>query len=208
MAYFYSVMDARRSKFPQPPSFSTQHISQPTTPTETPKVSRANTLNTSDDEDDSSPIDQTNAGGDRHSWSASLSSVHTKRKRPRQDHHSFFHLPHHRLVKEPLNQSQVHHPVGVFESQRYMNIEKRLHHPNEAALEENCLRLLSESVHDLLVEAGTALDYVVEWLDRTNSERLRLRPQRSTVRADVFDAHRQALERLKEAMDSFLLERR
>lgn len=211
MAYFYSIMDTRRNKFPRPPSSSTPYPSKPATPSETPNRSRTNTPNASDSEDDSSPVDQTNVRSDRHSWSASLSSLHTKRKRPRGHHHShhtLFHLPHHHLLREALNQSQEHHPVGVFESQHYMHIEKRLHHPNEAFLEENCLRLLSESVQDLLTEAGAAMDYIVEWLNRTNSDRLRLRLEKTSIKKDNVEAQKRALKRLKEVMEHFLLEKR
>lgn len=211
MAYFFSVMDTRRSKFPQP-YLQTPLPSEPATPTETPMISRTNTPNGSDDENDPSPVDQTSVRGDRNSWTGSLSSPHTKRSRHRHrhqhSHHTLFHLPHHHLLKEALNQSQEHHPVGVFESQHYMNIEKRLHHPNEAAIEENCLRLLSESVQDLLTEVGGAMDHIVEWLGRTNSERLRLRPQKPGVRSDILGEHERAVEKLNTVISQFLSEKR
>jgi Putative ER transporter, 6TM, N-terminal len=212
MAYFYGVMDTRRIKFPQPPFTQTLYRSEPVEPGDTPMISRTNTPHPSDDDDDSSPVEQVNARDDRHSWTGSLPSLHTRRNKPHHghhhSHHSLFHLPHHHLLREALNQSQEHHPVGVFESQHYMNIEKRLHHPNEAALEENCLRLLSDSVEGLLTEVGAAMDHIVEWLDRTNSDRLRLRPQNPLIVKDILVAHELVLKKLKDVMDQFLLEKR
>lgn len=207
MAYYYTVMDTRRSKFPQPSSMQTPVPSEPGTPTETPTMTQTNTPTVSDDEDDSSPVDHAHRRGDRHTWNGSISLYakrHKHRHRNPHGHHSLFHLPHHNLLREALNQSQEHHPVGVFESQHYMNIERRLYHPHEASLEENSVRVLSESVHDLLTAVGAAMNHIVEWLDRTNSDRLRLRPQKAAVRTDALATHKRILEQLKEAMAKFV----
>jgi hypothetical protein len=208
MAFFYRTMDTQRQKYPNIP-----HLSQPATPVETPVQTRTATPNISDDEDDASPVDKASSRGDRNSWAGSTSSAPKKRHQPHQSrhrhHHSLFHLPHHHhVLREALNQSQEHHPVGVFESQQYMNIEKRRHHPQGEILEEKSLRLLAESVEELLTEAGSAMDHILDWLDRLNSDRFLFGRQRRKTWKDSVEANEHALKGINDALSGFLGEKR
>ncbi|KIJ33026.1 hypothetical protein M422DRAFT_265055 [Sphaerobolus stellatus SS14] len=197
MSHFYRVMDTRRAKFPETPL-----PSQAASPAMTPMHTRMGTPIGSDDSDHRSSIDQNNV---RHSVQTnSATSLH--RKLHLHAHHNPFHT---HLIKDAINQSQEHHPVGVFESQFYMNIERRLYHPQEEELEEESVKLLAESCGDLLDVAGEVMDHVVDWLDRMNTDRLRF--PRRTPNADVkaaLEKHNTILGRLKDTMDAFLKEKR
>ncbi len=81
-----------------------------------------------------------------------------------RNHHHHFHLSFHRSHENP---------VGVFEFQKYLNLESRFHHPAADSLKERAMNLLGECSSCLLLCSSEALRHVVLWLDRMNSERFR-----------------------------------
>lgn len=78
--------------------------------------------------------------------------------------------------------------VGVFEAQKYLNLETRLRHPHGDMLADRAMRLLGESSAELLTDTANALRHVVSWLERLNACRfwkLFNRGQEEQWKADV-----------------------
>lgn len=197
MAHFYSILDTRRVKFPETPL-----PSRIATPVETPTYTRPET-----------PIGNGDGDGETtgdHQSQKDRNSVNSLQKKLHLHHHhrqssSFFHG---HLFREALEHSQEHHPVGVFESQYYMNIEKRRYHPNEEEFEVNSLKILAESVEDLLEAVGASMDHVIAWLNKMNTDRLRLPHADGEDVNAAMEKHRGALGNLSTSMESFLKKRR
>ncbi|KAF8585510.1 hypothetical protein K439DRAFT_1409815 [Ramaria rubella] len=208
LEHFYRIMDARHETFPHPPHPNSSLSSQFVTPVATPIVSQHPSPAVSDDEDTESPVDLHDTRKETHSWNGVHSSSHENKQKPlhRRNHHS--RLPRHHLLRGALAQSQQQRPVGIFESQHHMNVEKRIRHPREEVIEEKSLGLLADSVEELLGETALAMDHILNWLDRTNSDRLRLRPLKEQVRNDILLSHERTIKRLKDAMDQFLSHKR
>jgi hypothetical protein len=61
--------------------------------------------------------------------------------------------------------------VGLFETQRYLNLEARMFHPEYESLTEQAVSLLCRSTRDLLLASATGLEFVVDWLDNLNHRR-------------------------------------
>ena len=61
--------------------------------------------------------------------------------------------------------------VGVFESQRYLNLEARLTHPNAEEVIPQIVHRLGESSADLVQCVGDALEHLAVKLSRMNEDR-------------------------------------
>lgn len=82
------------------------------------------------------------------------------------------HLPHFNL-----RSTIFHHPhssenvVGVFESQRYLDLEARLTHPESEKLTQNALLLLLESCKPLAEACTDGLQFLSDWYASVNESR-------------------------------------
>ena len=208
MAHFYRIMDTRRMKFPVTPMASRR-----TTPASTPASTRTTSPTPSDhDHDDHRShsrvsFDQGSHHHQTHSGllSFSNSAISLQRKLHPRQRHTLFRT---HLLKDALSQSGDQSPVGVFESQYYMNIEKRLHHPREEEFEARSVELLAESCEDLLEALGDAMEHVVVWLDQMNTDRFRWPRLPKEGNEALLEKHHQFLEILKTEMDLFINEKR
>lgn len=144
MGFYFKIMDPARHRFPGTPS-----ASMSTTPNTTPLPSRS-----------SSPIP------DEKSLKRSTTSGTSRKggkKRPRARSRSnvrsssLFHEVYARLHENP---------VGIFESQRYLNLETRFAHPDADEVLSRMMKLLGDSAADLLGCCSDALDYSIAWFDR------------------------------------------
>ena len=169
MAFYFKIIDPAVDKQPGTPALSNFN-----TPASTPPISRPSTR-------PSSPV-----------YSPTPSNASVSSAMHRHNHHrhrffrqSFFHRHHHSHHRSSLL-SQLHHPsslfhevlsrttenpVGVFESQRYLNIEIHLSHPESNEFSTCMMRLLGESAKELLTCCADSLDYVADWLERLNTDR-------------------------------------
>ncbi|OCB89516.1 hypothetical protein A7U60_g3311 [Sanghuangporus baumii] len=189
MAFYFKIMDSSANKQPGTPAFSLLNTpahsppsSRPPSPTRSARSSRSlSDLNIS--------------------ASASVASVNSAsaRRRRRQQRHSahnslyqaalqFYHHAHHRNSRQSRHQHphRRHHTsslfhdvlnktsegaVGVFESQRYLNLETRLTHPNAEEFIPQIVHHLGESSADLVQCAGDALEHLTLKFGRMNEDR-------------------------------------
>lgn len=153
MAFYYKIIDPTRDRFPATPA-----PSRPGTPLGTPTHSRP-----------PSPTQEEEPGP-----KSARSSISGRRRRHHghHHHHSLFHPHGHHvsLFHEALDRSHEH-AVGVFESQKYLNLETRMHHPDGDVLVERAMKLLAESSTELLRGSADALRHIISWLERMNSDR-------------------------------------
>ncbi|KAF9446717.1 hypothetical protein P691DRAFT_776668 [Macrolepiota fuliginosa MF-IS2] len=101
-------------------------------------------------------------------------------------HHHHHHLLHQSLLHLSLGRKKEH-AVGVFESQRYLNLEaRRLNDPYGEVCTQRLTRLLQECCTDLLSVTREGLIGVKDWLGTVRDARLRF-----WVKAATKDAQRQ-----------------
>ncbi|KAF8510808.1 hypothetical protein BU17DRAFT_55138 [Hysterangium stoloniferum] len=191
IAHFYNIMDWRRSKFPQPLA-----PSRGGTPSATPNPTRPPSPSGSQHENSANDSQRGQS-----SWTASVTSLPKRLQRSGS-------VLTNNMLRDVLNRSQEHHPVGVFESQYYMNIEKRLQLRHEEVFLENGFKLLATSVQGLLNKISTGMDKIIEWLEQTNTDRLRLIRHTSKPRESRLGELEEALVKLKTAMDEFSNDKR
>ncbi|KAJ7632836.1 hypothetical protein FB45DRAFT_744966 [Roridomyces roridus] len=87
----------------------------------------------------------------------------------RKSRHSYFHNHHnhHNLLHNSLlhlSRKKHQNPVGVFESQRYLDLEAHLHHPDTEAHTKEIVGLLAESCTPLLKACQDSLIWTQDWL--------------------------------------------
>ncbi|KAH8105763.1 hypothetical protein DFH11DRAFT_1278514 [Phellopilus nigrolimitatus] len=211
MAFYFKIIDPVVDK---QPGFATS--SAVNTPLSTPGQSLAPTRTPSPTPPQSGA-----------STSSNNSIVSTTRPRNRHRHHSphhsiyqHFHNSHHRqyrhkfsvfgnpasLFQEALSRS-TGNAVGVFESQRYLNLESRLAHPDADQLRQHVMELLGESTSELRACCADALEHLVSWLERMNQDRFwklfrreRLKTWEESIRDDeaVKDRLRRVLDEFRE----------
>lgn len=215
MAFYFKIIDPVVDKQPGTPA-----LSRLSTPASTPMVSRAS----------SRPPSPTRHSGDEANLASNASISSSTRRRRSHKHsllHYSFHLPrsasHHRHHHRHLPASFIMHiqhpsslfqeiversaenPVGVFESQRYLNLETRLTHPSSGEYITHILGLLKQSAEELLACNVEALDHIVSWLERMNQERffkLFLR-EKSLSWEDTIKQHEDMKARLQKSLDEF-----
>ena len=154
---------------------------------------------------------------------ASLSTSHTvlRRHHPRPQVHHHYHLNHHRhshlrqqasrpgSVLSSFASSFSENPVGIFESERYANIESHFSHPAAEEIFPLISAQLFSSSSDLIAACGDALDHVVDWLERTNQDRFWKLFGRSHKRwQDAIRDDEQALANLQRTLNEFWNEKR
>lgn len=93
----------------------------------------------------------------------------------------------------------------MFESQKYLNLEIQIQHPDGDALVEQALRLLGESVQDLLLECASALRDIILWLERINANRFQtcLGRKKKDLRFDAVRDIADAKLRLWDSLSEF-----
>ncbi|THH04285.1 hypothetical protein EW145_g5635 [Phellinidium pouzarii] len=110
----------------------------------------------------------------------------TTRSHPQRHHghqHHFFHnsLPRHHVHHYHSQHNSERTPsislrtsenvVGVFESQRYLNLESRYAHPSADELFPLIMHSLGESTRELVICCAETLDHVMAWLQHLNEAR-------------------------------------
>lgn len=172
MDLYFSLIDPTRTKFPVTPA-----PSRPPTPgpeTRTPIATRPPSIiteeahfprvNTMNSDLGSPPTTPSSPVGDSPTASAfPLSSTH-------RHSHSHNHL-HHHLLHIALTRN-IEPAVGLFESQRYLNLENnRFREPEAEANTEHSTALLQESCDDLLKHGALALAGITAWFPRVRRQR-------------------------------------
>lgn len=99
-------------------------------------------------------------------------------------------------------------PVGVFESQRFLNLEARtLAHPDADSMLACMRSLLSESSADLLVQCAETLEYVDGWLKYVPTghvvEFITAGEKQSRTHAEALARNDIALGKLQTALDEY-----
>ncbi|GLB35374.1 putative ER transporter, 6TM, N-terminal [Lyophyllum shimeji] len=113
------------------------------------------------------------------------------------------------LLRRAL-QPRVHrfeHPVGVFESQRYMDLEaERFNDPFAEVYTEQTTQNLSASCHDLLNRCRGALLTITGWLDRLHEGRIRYLWETREIKAKwerELTEHQRVRDELSAALEIF-----
>ncbi|KAJ7581095.1 hypothetical protein C8J56DRAFT_256925 [Mycena floridula] len=152
MTTFLSLIDATRDKF-----LVTPLPSRPGTPgANTPvRLSRAPTL----EDAPSTPTESMNR------ISSSFSHSHHHHHHHRQSHHNHRHLLHNSFIHIPMPHSKEEPAVGVFESQRYADLEAtHFGETNAAELLQQMVSRLSDCCDVLLGHGQESLAWIQTWL--------------------------------------------
>ncbi|KAL5518361.1 hypothetical protein ACEPAH_43 [Sanghuangporus vaninii] len=189
MAFYFKVMDSSVNNQSGTPAFSllntpahTPPSSRPPSPTRLARSSRSLTdLNISASASvasvNSAPA-RRRRGQQRHSahnslYQAALQFYHhahhgNSRQSRQHHHHNKYYAS--SLFHDVLNRTSEG-VVGVFESQRYLNLETRLAHPNAEEFIPQIVHHLGESSADLAKCAGDALEHLALKFGRMNEDR-------------------------------------
>lgn len=173
MTVYFSLVDATRERFPMTPA-----PSLPQSPTLTPTTSRPPSL----DREGRMPRHGAAASTAEEHPKSSASSVHRRRQHhphyagirlhqrhsnhhgENHSHHSHRNLLHNSLLHLAISRSPEY-AVGVFESNRYINVESMyLSDPDAAMLSAQSNKLLDESADELLGGCIDALKEVHSWI--------------------------------------------
>lgn len=188
MNVYFSLTDPTRERFPVTPA-----PSRPGSPTPgTPNGSRPSSPNRTEESPNASPVFPL-----RSTACCSQAEVEQHRGRPAAQRHphfeadcpshaakSYFHNTlfrrHHRhsyisLLSGAYNHDHLReHVVGVFESQRYLDLESQhFAHPLAAHYTERCTALLRQSCEPLLRTCSLCLDQLDLWLHTSRHDRWR-----------------------------------
>ncbi len=130
---------------------------------------------------------------------------------PSHQLHGFFNNFHHRHHHHSgsLFGLARENAVGVFESQRFLNLEARAHlsHPDADVFLERMRSMLSESASDLLVCSADTLEHVDEWLrylpTRRVVELMSLGSKKRKPCKEALSDNDRVRERLERTLDEF-----
>lgn len=126
-------------------------------------------------------------------------------------HHHHHGQLHHALLHMSLGRKREH-AVGVFESQRYLNLEaKRLHDPHSEMHTQRMTRMLEECCADLLAAARDGLIGVKDWLGTVRDARLRSfvnAPATEIQKQSRLDAVQRLRYRVASALEGFRNDKR
>ncbi|EJD51076.1 hypothetical protein AURDEDRAFT_182332 [Auricularia subglabra TFB-10046 SS5] len=200
ISFFFKIIDPLREKFPETP-----HASRFGTPLLTPSVSRPDSPTTPATARGSMQLPHSPLSGDDGRLpdspvaSSAASSLHRRKGRGLQAH-----LQHLRHLLDEFSHPHED-PVGVFEAQKYMNLETHFNHPQSQFLLERALELLHESCAELLEATADGLHASIAWLENVNASRFR--PVRilggGVKREDASAEVRAAHEKLSAALNTF-----
>lgn len=112
-----------------------------------------------------------------------------------------------------MNHSQEESAVGVFESQKYLDLEKRDYHPESGFFSERAMNLLGSSTKDLLLCCGDSLGVIVEWLDLIDADKFwifngKKRRERKTRWEEMMISTEEAKVKLDKTLNTFMEEKR
>lgn len=182
MAFYFKIMDSSANRQPGTPAFSLLNTPAPTPPASRPpsptrsaqslSLSRTNT--SSNVSVASAPASIRHRHQHRHSahnslYQSALNFYHTHHRNSRQHHHRHRFNPS-SLFHDVFDRSEEG-AVGVFESQRYLNLETRLMHPNAEEVIPQVVGHLGESSSGLTECCADALDHLARVFDRMNQDR-------------------------------------
>ncbi|KAF9457122.1 hypothetical protein BDZ94DRAFT_1203283 [Collybia nuda] len=195
MGMYFTLIDPTREKFPVTPAPSV-----PATPIMSPSptvLSRAPSFERiplaehrdgaqHDRSEPTSPLFSSRSRRESHFEKHAHSSPHRSRSTSRQRSHGHIHQvhhhrhPHHKLLHSSLlhlSLSRSHryeNAVGVFESQRYLNLEAtRFNDPDAKTYTTQTTLLLHESCDDLLAVCGSGVATIREWFDGVRDGRFK-----------------------------------
>ncbi|RDB29703.1 Uncharacterized protein C57A7.05 [Hypsizygus marmoreus] len=180
LGMYFTLIDPARLKFAVPMTPAPSRPDSPLpSPTSTGSSSQQNSRTPSADHIHfSDSRDGSSHEGKTSHLHPTLPAHWNSRPRQHQAHtHRHFHL-HHDLLQRSL-QSLAHshkyeNAVGVFESQRYLDLEAtRFRDPSVEVFTSQMVKLLDDSCHELLGSCRDALVTVRDWLDCLRSGRLR-----------------------------------
>ncbi|EGN97169.1 hypothetical protein SERLA73DRAFT_183808 [Serpula lacrymans var. lacrymans S7.3] len=224
MGMYYSLIDPTREKFPVTPV-----PSKPATPIGvTPMPSRPHSP---DRHSHASHHDNLQHTPDHASH---LTGRHkSTAARSRHHHHAHSSSPFHIHHRHPHHRSQSHHhnmlhssllhlalsrtprsefAVGVFESQRYLNLEvSHLSHPESNRFTDQATGLLNASCAQLLEVCGSGLEGVQSWLDHVRDHRFDFwvsRSEKERIRKGGVQNYERIRDELSRVLDDFRKDKR
>ncbi|KXN81239.1 hypothetical protein AN958_05700 [Leucoagaricus sp. SymC.cos] len=122
------------------------------------------------------------------------------------------HQLHHSLLHLSFGKKRGEQAVGVFESQRYMNLEARkLHDPYADIYTQRMTHLLRDCCMDLLVATKDGLSGVREWLGTVRDGKFKLlfkSPAEATQRQNRLDATQRLRYQAASALEEFRNDKR
>ncbi|KAH8827139.1 hypothetical protein DL96DRAFT_1669804 [Flagelloscypha sp. PMI_526] len=211
MQLYFTLIDPTRPKFPVTPA-----PSHPATPTvATPAVTRPPSVINEEPNSpaetvhqDVEPTPQNNAGTSAESSPVIESPISAyypltpSRSSGNVRHHSNPHHHHHHHHLLHLSLSHKVEPVaGLFESQRYLNLENRkLYEPDAEENTDRSTALLQESCDALLTQNEKALTSIAAWLPNVRRRRFTFISSRKKRRDEE---RKEALNELTELRDQF-----
>lgn len=218
MTVYFTLLDTTREKFPMTPG-----PSRPQTPALTPVATRPPSPVRDHDGDHTpvSPIED--------QPKSATSSTYRRRRHPhlhfgdhspRSRHHgdSHSHNSHHNLLHHSLLHLGISHhakpeeAVGVFESNRYINLESmHMTGPDSVRLSAQTTKLLDESADELLGGCVDALKGVCEWMGQLRKGRWDIwvsREKRKKRVDDRIKKYEEMKKVLEDILDRFRNEKR
>lgn len=238
MAFYFKIMDSSKNRQPGTPAFSLLNTPMPSPPTSPPTsrppsptrstrslseqvVSSSNASIASASPSMSHPYPNHGPNYNRrrrNRHSAQNSLYHHALNLTHHSHHHTHHSHHHHsrhlhypssLFHEVLDR-QAEGAVGVFESQRYLNLETRLTHPNAEEVIPRVVAHLGESSADLTATCADALDHLAAWLGRMNQDRFwkLFRRDREKTWGEGIQEDEAMCARLRSVLEEFRLKKR
>ncbi|XP_006457385.1 hypothetical protein AGABI2DRAFT_212754 [Agaricus bisporus var. bisporus H97] len=140
-------------------------------------------------------------------------SDHHHHHRHRTHSHTHQHGPHlhSALLHLSLGRKREEGIVGMFESQRYMNLEAKMHDPCAEHYTQLLTELLRECCDDLLVAAGEGLAGIRDWLGTVRKDRFKLwrnTADEEAERQNKIDAIQALRHRVAAALEEFRSDKR
>ncbi|CDZ98776.1 Predicted membrane protein [Phaffia rhodozyma] len=141
-----------------------------------------------------------NVDRSRSSWTSGRKRADSPSRSHARDHHHHHHSTSHFNLLEKLRKSQE--PVGLFESHRYMDLEKKSEFQDDHIHYQ--LQLLASSSLPLVRALDEAIKHAIAWAERMNNDRSLSSTDSKKFRGDSFlKANDQAIEALKAAIIKF-----
>lgn len=205
MSVYFGLIDPTRERFPITPA-----PSHPNTPgTMTPIRSRAPSPDRGEEQE------QTEDGPESSGYNTPISSSHSQHhlnRRGRSSHPHSSHFSHslHRSLMH-LSMPKIHrheHTVGVFESQRYQDLEHTVfNEPESQMYTQRTIDLLAASCGELLEDCQDAVSYIqTTWLVNVRRGRWKFWISGKTRKKTWEDSHDALLARrnkLSDALQAF-----
>ncbi|KAH7888067.1 hypothetical protein F5I97DRAFT_1806524 [Phlebopus sp. FC_14] len=224
MDVYYTLIDPTRERFPLTPVPSVPATPTMTSPVHSRQQSPAPSIGREEGHGDQAGVERrkhharhrrtpSRKRHGHHSGAHSHKRQHSTTYKHSASHHSHHNLLHSSLLHLALSRTpKTEFAVGVFESQRYLNLEAtHLSHPESARYTQRATELLSTSCQDLLRCCELALQNSSDWLGCTRDHRFKIwvcSEEKQKRRKDNIKKFEDLHRDLSVALDEFIRKKR